>query len=220
MTLADIQASVSALLDDKNNTYFTLTDLNYLINDAQRELQKELLMAGENYYTKVVTTTTVLGQQDLVLPSDFYKLHRVETVDNMDTNSEQVFAISYITINQKDFVAATGYQARPENYFLKRTHISLFPIPDKAYNFRMWYSYEIADLVNPTDVPDAPVDFHRYIVILAAIDGRLRDGRDTTDLVAKRTYYQDMLKKAAQNRNLDKPRSVRITTDEGFGTFL
>ena len=208
---------VLGLLDDINGTYFTSNLVLYWINEAQREAQKQLLQAGDNYYVKAVTTPTVVGNQDLVLPVDFYKLHRLESVDNMDTNSENVFSITPVTIGQKDFVY--GYQGRPENYFLKKGHISLFPIPDQIYNVRLWYSYMVADLVNPTDVPDVPIEFVNYIVVLAAIDGRLKDGRDTTDLVAKRTYYENMLKQAARNRNQDHPRMVVITTEESMGTF-
>ena len=67
-------------LDDLQGAYFTPTQMNVFINNAQREVQKQLIQAFEDYYLKVVQTTTVANQADYILPQDFLKLRRLEIV--------------------------------------------------------------------------------------------------------------------------------------------
>ena len=219
MQLQDIQNIVASLMDDLNQTYFTAPQVLYFINNAQRAAQKVLLAAGSNFYTKCITAQNAAPyQQDLVLPSDFYKVQRIETVDNMDTDSEQRYPISPMTINQQDFIY--GKYDRPENYILKRSHFSFFPIPDIVYQFRMFYAYRVADMVNPTDTPDVPLEYHEYLVICAALDCRIKDDRMVDSLMAKKLAYETEMQKDSQNRNIDRARSVVVTSDESMGSFL
>jgi hypothetical protein len=43
-------------LDDPNAGYFSASDTLAWLNQAQREVQKQLILAGENWYVKPVET--------------------------------------------------------------------------------------------------------------------------------------------------------------------
>jgi hypothetical protein len=80
MNLGELRTLSRYWLDDDEGGYFTDTMMNTFLNQAQREVQKLLLQAGEDYYTICVMTDTVVNQRDYALPSDFVKLMRLERV--------------------------------------------------------------------------------------------------------------------------------------------
>jgi hypothetical protein len=67
---------------------------------------------------------------------------------------------------------------------------------------------------------DCPEDYMEMIPILAALDGFIRDGRDPTPLMAKKAYYEELLKRESQRRNEDTPRTVVVTSDGSGGIFF
>lgn len=214
MTFTDLQNMVVYWLDDPNFGYFTTTQVQLWLNNGQKEVQKLLLNAGEHWYTKPVQTSTIANQAEYVLPSDLLKIHRLEVVLSGTAPNENVIPIEPITLMQKDLVDnSTGV---PTAYTLKKSRIVLYPYPDSIYTLRMWYSPLVANMTNGTDVPDAPEQYHEMIAILAAIDGALKDERNTTLLVGKREYYEAMMKNDAQDRRQDRPRMVVTTSGDDW----
>jgi len=100
MTLGELKTLVSYWVDDLDFGYFTEDQVREFINQALREIQKYLVLAGENYYLKCVETTTVTDQADYVLPQDFLKLNRLEYIDGQTTTTQPI-TIDGITLNQK-----------------------------------------------------------------------------------------------------------------------
>jgi hypothetical protein len=218
MTFLELRNLVSYWVDDLQLAYFTATQVNSFLNNAQKELQKLLLNAGQNYYVKRYQTTTVINQADYVLMDDFEKLHRLELVISGTPPTEAVTPINSITINQQDLLL--GNTATPCGYFIKKNRLVLFPTPNAAQTLRMYYSPRVADMTLDTDVPDAPAQYHEYIAVLAAHDCLMKDGRDPSTLQAKIKYYEEMLKNDAQERQVDGPRTIVDTgnsyTANGF----
>lgn len=214
MQFSDIRTMTLNWLDDVNGTYFTPAMVNQWINNAQKETQKLLLQSNQNWYVKPVQTTLVVNQSDYVMPQDFLKEHRIEIVVSGSPPNEDVVPLAPITVNQQDLVP--NHTGQPQWYFYKRNRFTLFPCPDTALTLRLYYSYEVVDMVLDTDIPDVPVQYHEFLAVLATIDGLLRDGRDVTAFIEKRLYYEKMLKEDAQERNQDAPRSI-VQTGEGAG---
>lgn len=220
MTLSDLQNLCGFWLNDPQFGYFTQTQLNYWLNNAQREVQKILLQSRANFYVTPVQTTLVVGQNDYVLPLDFMTVHRFEIVLSGVPPQETVSNLSPITINQQDIVQSQ--QGTPQFYFLKKNRVRVIPAPDTALPLRMYYSYAVSDMVNLTDQPDVPAPYHELLAVLATIDGLMKDGRDVTPFIAKRTYYEELLKQETQDRNEDAPRGIVQTGDDmsqNFGYF-
>lgn len=206
-------------LDDPDGGYFQESFMNRCLNQAQREVQKLLLQAGESYYTECVETSTVASQRDYALPSDFLDLELLERVvsgsgDTADTirihpmRRSEIHAVYYNFSN-------TG---KPYNYVINKNTFSLFPVPDSVETLRLWYAPRVADMANDAAEPDCPEDYHEFIAILAARDGFLKDGRSLGPIESKLAYFEKLLKETAESRNVDSPRMVTVT-EGGFGAF-
>lgn len=214
MTFLDIQNSVAYYLDDLNFGYFTPTQVKLWINNAQKEVQKRLLIAANSRYNKCVQTTLIVKQSDYVLPSDFKKLMSLAAIISGTPPNETISPVVPITTNQQ-FIAGTGI-GTPTYYHFKRDRIVISPAPSSALTMRMEYAYMVTDMVLDTDIPDAPGDYHELIALLAAEDGFIKDGRVSALLEKKIKEYQDHLDADAQERNQDVPRGiVDIGTEYG-----
>ena len=209
-------------LDDIEQGYYTDAIMDRFINQAQRELQKKLLKAGDDFYTICVETSTVPGQRDYQFPTDFMQLMRLERITSGSGDTATVERIYPITRNEQD---VAGYNIQngsseglPYNYLINKNTFSLFPVPNQAVVLRMWYAPRVSDMDSDSDIPDAPEDWHEYIAILAARDGFLRDDRSIAPISEKLRYYETMLDETAESRTVDSPRMV-VATDDRFGYF-
>lgn len=212
MTFGELKNLVVYWLDDLAFGYFTEPQVERFLNNAQKEAQKLLVLCGENYYVGCpVETQTVIGQADYVLPTDFLKVNRLEIVES----SPETRPIEPITLNQQDFLPQAN--AASESYYLRKGSIILVPPPDSVKTLRLTYSYRVADMVSDTEVPDVPEEYHEFLAVLAAYDGLLKDGRPVEAMLEKRRYYEDMMKRAANERTVDRPRRV-VVTDMGYGS--
>jgi len=212
MTRLQIQNLVLSWLDDDNAGYFTPSIVQTWINLAHRQVQMQLLQAGENYYEIVVETQTVTNQADYVLPADFMVLHRLELVLSGTGLNENKQPIQFMTTNQQDLVcvASTG---TPSNYILKKDRFTLFPAPSQVWTMRLYYSPIVSDLASDSDVPDCPEQYMEYIAILAAFNGFIRDDMVPQNLQAKKLDFEMLLKQMAEDRNQDQSRQVVQTQD-------
>ena len=215
MNLSQLQTFVSVQLDDLNKTYFTAAQITVYLNNACREVQKLLLGANQNYYVKCVVTPLVSGQQSYALPQDFLQLNRLDIITNGTGANQTYYPVAPITINQQDMVA-TYSAGDPSYYFIQKNRLMLYPWPQTAYTLRLRYSYLIPNMVNESDVPDVPEQYHESVGYIACIDGLLRDGRDASFFLRKREELIERLKEDADERNKDVSRSI-VVTDFGMG---
>ena len=211
MQLSDLQNLTSFWLDDLNFGYYTQIQVNYWINNAQIEVQKMLIASGQNRYNAWVGTTLIVGQSDYVLPSDFRKINNLEIVLNGVPPNESVTPIVPITTNQK-YLIDMG-QSTPAAYRFRKNRIVLQPAPDTALLMRMEYTYLLSSLVNLTDVPDVPTEYHELIALLATADGFIKDGRQNQLLLTKIEAYKTDLQQDAQERSQDVVRGIVQTGD-------
>ena len=143
MTFGELKTLVSGWFDDLNYGYFTESIVETYLNNAQNEVQKRLLKAGENYYTRCVITTTNAVQNyqtDYALPEDFREIQRLELItQGLDSTSELAYTIAPMTLNQRDLVPATR-SGVPYAYFIKKNKIVVTPAPDAQYTIRLFYA--------------------------------------------------------------------------------
>ena len=213
MNLGQLKTLVCSWLDDPQMTYFTPANLTVWLNNAQRECQKQLIQTGENYYTQKSSTTMVVNQPDYTLPSGFMRCHKLEIVTSGSGVNEVRQMLAPVTLVQLDQVSMSTGQ--PEAYNIKRNCVSVRPIPDTAFTTYLHWSYEVADMANDTDVPDVPRRYHEYVAVLAALDGFVKDGRDMSQLLAKKESYQQLMKQDAQEVHVDVPRDIIVTEPWG-----
>lgn len=214
MTRSEMKLLYLDYLDDPSGGYFTNTVTNLRLNLAQRELQKRLISANKQYYTKCVKTNTAVDQAAYALPSDFIQVIRLERVISGSGDTAVTQSIEPQTPNQKDRYEFTA--GDPLFYTFDKNNIILYPAPSTVVELRLTYSYLVADIASDSDEPDAPEQFHEYIPVLAARDSFLKDSRPITPIQEKLKEYEKLLAQIATQRNMDKPRMV-VSTDGGFG---
>lgn len=220
MTFGSLKTLVWSWLDDVNGTYFTPAEVKVWINNAQREVQKLLLQAGENYYVLKMGGLTVTNQDTYQLPTDFRKCHKFEVVlSNAGTVNEVRNTMAPVTYQQLEQVSqSTG---SPVAYCIKRNVVVLRPIPDQAYTIYMHQSYRVVDMSVDADLPDVPEDYQEFIAVLATLDGYMKDQRDPSAfIIAKRDYYLNLLKQDADDRDVSAPKSVVVTESFGCGSLF
>lgn len=211
MIRSDLKTIIWDWLDDASGGYFTSSILNTRINLAQRELQKNLIAANKEYYTKCVKTSLVVGQAAYALPSDFMQVVRLEYVTSGSGDTASTQSLAPVTPNQRDMF---NYQSGdPQFYWFDKNNIVLTPVPNVARELRLTYSYMIADMTNDADTPDAPEQFHEYIAILVTRDCLLKDGRPLGPIESKMAEYKDLLKSIANQRGMDSPRMIVATRE-------
>lgn len=213
MNLSQIQSNVLAWLDDENQGYFNANDVLNWVNNACYQTELQMIQAGNNWFMKPVETYTVYQQADYLWPSDFLVEHRIEVVLSGTGTSENRQALVPITTNMQDLIPITS--GVPSNYYIKKDRFTMSPVPDQggpgpsgSYLTRLYYSYLIPQLVNPTDVPDIPTQFHEYICLLAAYNGFIKDDRAPANLVAKLEQYETLMKQSLVDRTQDLARQV------------
>lgn len=211
MTRAQLTSLVLSWLDDSSAGYFTAAQTNTWLSLAAKQVQMELIQAGENWYMKPTETLTVASQSDYVLPSDFLVEHRLELVVSGTGTNENRQALTPITTNQQDLISITT--GVPTNYYIKKDRVTLSPTPDAAYTLRLYYSPIIADMASDSDEPDVPEQFHEYVAILAAFNGFIKDDRTPNSLNAKKEEFLKILRQMATERTQDQSRQVVQVND-------
>lgn len=221
MNFGELQTLVWSWLDDPNAGYFTPAQVQVWINNAQKELQKKLIRAGQNYYVEKMSGLLTANQDTYCLPTDFKKCHKLEIVSGgtAGTVTENRNTLTWVTLMQlENYPQGTGL---PCVYNIRRNLVTFRPIPDQAYTVYLYQSYQVADMVNAQDVPDCPEDYTEYIAVLATIDGFMKDQRSPSDfLIAKQKMYEENLVADAVERDESSSRRVVVTEDSGWGVLF
>lgn len=218
MNFGNIKQMVWSWLDDAQHTYFTDSQVSMWINNAQREAQKQLIQAGENYYTRRSFASLVANSDTYILPSDFMKVNKLELLTSGVAPNEVRQQIGFVTLGQLDRVSMTT--GTPYVYTIRKNCIVIRPIPDSVKTIYLDYTYLVGDMSADTEIPDCPAQYHEYLAVLATIDGLLKDQRDPAPLLAKKDFYLSLMKQDAENRNVDYSREVVITDEPSIGMLF
>ena len=217
MNFGQLKDLTAFYVDDLNFGYFTETQVERFVNNAQYEVQKVLIGAYENFYVKCQETSLVSSQSQYFLPQDFLKVVRLEI--QLSSALDDTSRIEAVTPNQKElFPNQTGL---PLGYYLLKNKIRLLPAPDQVLTLRLYYVYLVTEMTLDNQVPDVPTQYHELISLLAARDCLLKDGRDISPVLEKKyADYVEMMKSDAEDRTIDQPRRVVVTEDYGSGGYV
>jgi len=209
MTLTQMITYCRDLLDDPNGSYFTDSNLTLRLNLAQKEAQKRLISANQQWYMTCSTASTVANQNIYALPDDFIQVLRLDYITQGSGTTAETQKLQEITPNQADLV--TDVQGDPQFYILQKDSVRLVPTPQRVLTLHLYYSYAVADLVSGSETPDVPTMFQEYIPILAARDCYIKDGRSIQPIEQKLLEYEKLLKEVAVQREADGARMVTRT---------
>lgn len=220
MTFLELQDLVLSWLDDLEAGYFTRPQIKRWINNGLRELQKQLIQANESYYLRCQMTACVINQPAYALPADFYKVRLLEYCPSgTGTNVNDPWYM-IVPCTMVESMSIPIGPAAPSVYYLKKDCLVLKSVPDNTYPLRLTYDYEVSEMTSDNEMPDAPVDYHEYIAVLATIDGLLKDGRESAQFNEKKKTYTELMKQNATQRQIDQPRHIVSTEFDGDGTYI
>lgn len=219
MTLLEIENLILSWLDDPNASYYTRPQLLVWINNAQREVQRRLIKAGENYYESPATTSTVANIAAYSLPSDFLKCHRLEVV--LSGTGAQEVRQDLVPLTLVQLGSTTPQIGLPTSYTIRNNCLVLDPVPDQAYTIRMTYSHKVQNMSADSDVPEVPDVYVELIAVLACLDGYMKDKTNPSNFITeKRDYYMKSMEQDMKNRQIQAPRMVVQTQDYyGYGAI-
>lgn len=207
--LADMDSPSSA------STFVSTTAWNYWINACAQDLYDRLTQADPERYFSQTNITTVAGTILYALPSDFYRLLRVDCVYGSGTPP------LFYTLRKYNLLEADAYQlpvyvnvAGPSyRYRLQGNNIALTPSPQTSVTLRLSYVPVMTQLVNDTDTLDGVNGWEEHVVLSVALRALQKEG--TTDvqwIVAEREKWEEKIKALEVERDSSFPETTTDVT--------
>lgn len=184
---------------DTASVQLTATVLNELLNDALQETYDILVQRWEDYYTITgANQTMAAGVDTYVIPTDFYKLRKVEVQHGSGWSRLRPF----------DLDSSHHYRnpGTPHRYRQQARNLILAPVPSTAIVFRLHYIPIRAELVTDADTVTFDVPNEQKLLLAIA----WRDCLDAQELdpspaIAKVNQLVPMLKTAADGKDATEP---------------
>lgn len=182
-TLAYLRLRLRELTDTENDSHLSDSELNRYLNSAGAEVYDLLVLhAPSDYYLKEWSFSTVAGQSEYALPSDFYKLRAL-------------------------YVSDGGVSSwRPIGKFSEDQFISAGP-PSSAVPLKALYIPKYTELVDDTDELDGVNGWEELVLQIAAIDVKTKREEDISPYARKRGQLEDRVRRMSA-RDAGEPERI------------
>lgn len=161
MTFLELQNKVLALVDEEGDTGTILTNVKTFLNSA---LSNRCMEKKWPFMLSAETTLTVASGNSTTLPADFNTMHWVK--DSQDRLLRQ------LPLEQRFTDTLTDWENSPWGDYViygnTITFLSLDPSQTGTEYTIMYYKFP-AEMVDDTDEPDFPTQFHDLLVWDAVI---------------------------------------------------
>lgn len=174
---------------------------NELLNDALEESYNLIVERWDDYYT--VTSPpfmTVSGTASYALPTDFYKLRKVEILvsggaTDPQARWERLYPISVDDTHRKHCLVAKRYK-----YRIALAQVTLVPVPQATETLRVFYIPAAPQLITDTDTVsfDTPVE-QKLVLHIALRDAYQRQDLSTAEIDAKIVQLAGQLRTAGDH---------------------
>lgn len=182
VTLASMRTRVRQRADAEGDPHVTDDEIDGLINDAYTFFYDKLIEScPPDYFRTTYTFNTADGTIQYALPSDFYKLRQVYSVEN---------SVHYRPLEQVDEVERRSYRA-----------------PDAVNAMRLDYIPVAATLSVDGDTIDGINGWDELVVLTAAIDIKNKKEDDAGALLRKQRMLLERIDKMAP-RDHGAPRHI------------
>ena len=200
-TLAQLRTSFLIRGSYENSADITPAVALELLNDALEESYNIIVERWDDYYTVVSPTfVTVSGTAAYALPTDFYKLRKVEIlVSGVATDPqarwERLYPISIDDVHRKHFLVAKRYK-----YWIAKAVVTLVPVPLAVETLRVFYIPPAPQLATDSDTVtfDTPVE-QKLVLHIALRDAYQRQDLPTQEIEAKINQLMGQLRTAGDH---------------------
>jgi hypothetical protein len=152
-TLIDIRTEV--FLNSEFDPTIYLSAVNGYINRGLRSISHKIDFYSEESSYAI---PTVAGTGTYAWPSDLGRIRYLRNVDDATT----LLAVRLREVDESPI--STG---KPFKYATDASSLALYPTPDGVYNLSLRYWALPPLLVNDTDVPAIPEDYHDLLIFYA-----------------------------------------------------
>src|SRR3990167_7059362 len=185
MTWQNILSNIRTILDEATATRWTNAEVQLETNNGYQEVVTAVMETFEDYYLTQATTSLVADQQEYQLPSDFFKVRRVEV--NYDASNSDSIPQRALPVNMDEVRRDLGNQTigvsfiRKPGYYLSHDNIGIIHVPPEASTngLKIWYiRYVTNESSFGATKPDIPYpDRYAKLIVLYGAGQLLRKGQ-------------------------------------------
>lgn len=204
-TLAVLRASVLKRGQYENSSDINPTGdpslLNEFINEAIAECWDLLVQRWADYYITRANQALVAGTELYALPTDFYKLRKVEIVDSSSPSGYRRLRPAELEASH-EFGTPVSWHYK---YRIEGGSLVIMPIPAQAETLRLFYIPYAARLVNDSDTFDGINGYEELVIQLAYKRCKEREELDTTPIDREIERLSLRIRDAADGRDATEP---------------
>ena len=181
--------------------------LNDFINEAIAEIYDLIVQKWADYYTVSSTTSIVSGTDSYALPTDFYKLRKVEILmsgSNGDPNARWRRLRPH-DLEARHLYSQYGLIAKGYRYRLQAGNIVLVPVPASAETIRMFYIPFSTRLSADGDTFDGINNYEELVIHTALLRCKRREELPTDDIEREIARLTARIRTAADGRDAAEP---------------
>lgn len=216
-TQANLTTECRTILDETSEADWSDSQIHTAINYAYLEMYTAVIDTYEDYYRTVSTTSLIEDQQEYAIPSDMYKLRRIEV--KYDADDDFVKARLYKMDQYTQMFDTLTYSATNiPIYELSGDYIRLLPIPSEtvANGLRLIYIATQANMTDDDDEINIPfADRYAKYIVWGACAMLLSKGQQEETVSSK---YEDLfqvglekMKTELENRYADGVKMIQDT---------
>ncbi|MDD4984862.1 MAG: hypothetical protein PHQ43_03590 [Dehalococcoidales bacterium] len=226
-TKAQLNQAARTYLDEAVQADWEETEVNREVNNGYHEVVTAVIETFDDYYLTEATADTVVDQQEYRLPSDFFKVRRVEInydVDNSGSRYQRALPVSLDQVRRDlgNENAGITVLTNPA-YFLQGNYIGFIPVPTNVGTdaIKIWYVRQVSDLDEDSDTVDIPYpDRFAKLIPMYAAGVLLKKGQEAVnegnDLLNQFYVGIERMKQQLEDRIADENKSVIDTRMESI----
>ncbi|NBS70223.1 hypothetical protein EBT31_15120 [bacterium] len=215
ITVSSLVTNARQRANKERSNFVTDAEILQLVDRAYKELYDLVVTSYQDYYAEDYDFTTVGGQKEYALPSNFYKLLGVDMYIDADR---------FVTLRQFMFQERNKYRfnmitptipAQIMQYHILGSNLRLMPSPTSQTAMKVWFVPRAKNLttsaspgtdeVNQVDCQNGWEDF---IITSAAIYILIKEESDVTALMAMKEEAKQRVLSTSVNRNTAEPERV------------
>jgi len=201
-TLLQLRTSVQQRGAYENSADITSAILTEAINEAISETYDILVQRWADYYVTRANLTVTANADTVALPSDFYKLRKLEVVDSTAPSGYRKLSTLDLSASHAVGSQVVGKRYR---YRLEQGNVVLMPTPTTGETLRIFYVPEFTLLSADGDTFDGINGYEELVIQLALLRCKRREELPTDDIEREINRLTLRVRDAADGRDASAP---------------
>jgi len=215
-TLTQLISDVRVEGDYNRSTVFTDAILTRWINQAIAKVYNLLAAQDPDLYATEGSLSTVAAQDYVALPSDFYKLLRLDIETSSGTYS-RLFKYALVEENNyQDIISSATTESR-YRYHVQASKLKLKPTPTVVDTLRIVYVPSVTDLVSGLDTFDGINGYEDLVVQYVLLRCDLREEKPIGERAQVIQQYESAILSAEDARDEAEPHLLPDNTSWSWG---